>query len=172
MQEITLTKATPTELQTLIEIGKKTFFETYAQRNSEADMTAYLKDNFNAETITAQLENPNSEFYIAWNDQQPIGYLKVNESTAQTDLKEENSLEIERIYVLSSYHGKGIGQRLYEKAIEIAGQKNKTSIWLGVWEQNPKAIRFYEKNGFVSFAQHLFIVGSEEQTDHLMRKLL
>ena len=172
MQETTLTKATHTDIQTLVDIGKKTFYETYAQRNSEADMTAYLKDNFNEKIITAQLENPNSEFYIAWDDKQPIGYLKVNEGDAQTDLKELASLEIERIYVLARYHGKGIGQLLYGKAVEIAGQKHKTSIWLGVWEQNPKAIRFYEKNGFVSFARHLFIVGSEEQTDHLIRKML
>jgi len=172
MQETIITKATHSDLQTLIEIGKKTFYETYAHRNSEADMTTYLKDNFNEETITAQLENAHSQFYMAWNDKQPIGYLKVNESAAQTDLKEVASLEIERIYVLANFHGKRIGQLLYEKAIELAGQINKTSIWLGVWEQNPKAIRFYEKNGFVSFAQHLFIVGSEEQTDHLMRKML
>jgi len=172
MQEITITKANHTDLQTLIELGKKTFFETYAQRNSEADMKAYLTDNFNDKIINGQLENPNSEFYIAWDDEQPIGYLKVNEGAAQTDLKEEGSLEIERIYVLASYHGKGIGHLLYEKATEIAKRKNKTSIWLGVWEENPRAIRFYEKNGFKTFAQHLFIVGSEEQTDHLMRKLL
>jgi len=98
-----------------------------------------------------------------------IGYLKVNAAQAQTDLHEEHSLEIERIYVLNAYHGKKVGQLLYDKALEVASHLAKTSVWLGVWEKNPRAIRFYEKNGFEAFGTHGFKMGDDEQNDILMR---
>ena len=81
-------------------------------------------------------------------------------------------MEIERIYVLQAFHGTGLGQRLYDKAIEIALQYQLDYVWLGVWEENKRAIRFYEKNGFVTFSRHIFRVGEEEQTDLMMKKLL
>lgn len=58
---------------------------------------------------------------------------------------------------------------MYEKAISIALQKNAEYIWLGVWEENPRAIRFYEKNGFLEFDKHIFKLGDDEQTDIMMK---
>ena len=81
-------------------------------------------------------------------------------------------MEIERIYVSSSYYGEGVGQLLFEKALQIARDNAKNCIWLGVWEHNPRAIRFYEKNGFTPFDQHIFKLGDEEQTDILMKRIL
>jgi len=172
MENISIKLAHLSDITTICEIGTKTFFETYAQRNSVADMQQYLATNFNQQAIKKQIENHGSAFYIAYLENKPIGYLKLNTAEAQTDLNEHNSVEIERIYVLAAYHGKNIGQLLYQKAAAVAKEKGKSSIWLGVWEQNPRAIRFYEKQGFEKFDTHIFIVGSEEQTDYLMRKLL
>lgn len=84
-------------------------------------------------------------------------------------MKDDKALEIERIYVLSEYHGKRIGQLLYEKAMQIAKQSNADYIWLGVWEENPRAISFYKKNGFVEFDKHIFKLGDDEQTDIMMK---
>ncbi|MEX1301581.1 MAG: GNAT family N-acetyltransferase, partial [Desulfotignum sp.] len=89
--------------------------------------------------------------------------------TSQTESKAENTLEIERIYVLKEFHGKTVGQQLYEKAMEIAKEKSVTYVWLGVWEKNSKAIRFYEKNGFKAFDTHIFRLGNDKQTDILMK---
>ncbi|RZL30005.1 MAG: GNAT family N-acetyltransferase, partial [Pedobacter sp.] len=133
---------------------------------------AYLQTSFNVDKVKSELNNEHSQFFMAWDEEDAIGYLKVNFTDAQTELQEEDSLEIERIYVLADYHGKKIGQLLYDKAIEIAIENQKKSIWLGVWEENPKAIRFYEKNGFVPFSKHIFKMGDEEQTDLMMRKIL
>jgi diamine N-acetyltransferase len=74
--------------------------------------------------------------------------------------------------VKSTYHGKKVGQLLYNKALEIAKRQKKSLIWLGVWEENPKAIRFYEKNGFVAFDKHIFKFGEDEQTDVMMKKVI
>ena len=172
MENISIRLADLSDANTLCKIGAKTFFETYAQRNSVVDMQQYLAANFNKQAVAKQIEHAGSTFYIAYLENEPIGYLKLNTAEAQTDLKEHDSIEIERIYVLAAYHGKNIGQLLYQKAVTMAKEKGKSSIWLGVWEQNPRAIRFYEKQGFEKFDTHIFVVGSEEQTDYLMRKLL
>lgn len=172
MEGVTISKASIGDVATLQIIGRQTFFETFAASNTEEDMKKYLDDNFTVEKITGELNNPDSYFFIAREDGEAIGYLKVNEGNAQTELKDNSSLEIERIYVLSAFHGKKIGQILYEKALTLAQALNKKSIWLGVWEENLRAIKFYEKNGFVAFDKHIFKMGEDEQTDIMMRKTL
>jgi len=172
MSVIIIGKASANDVETLIAIGKETFHETFSLGNTEENMVKYLEANFSSEKLTSELNNPNSSFYIAWHDSEPVGYLKVNQGKAQTELQDKSALEIERIYVKSAYHGKKAGQMLYEKALDVAMYLNKKSIWLGVWEENHRAIKFYEKNGFVAFSKHIFKMGNDKQTDIMMRKLL
>lgn len=169
---INIQKAEFGDLKTLQEIGKATFFETFAESNTDADMQQYLAVQFSLDKLSTELLERNSQFFIAWDAGSAIGYLKVNTGDAQTELKENHSLEIERIYVLNAYHGKKVGQQLYERALKVASGLGKSSVWLGVWEKNPRAIRFYEKNGFVAFSTHVFKMGDDEQTDIMMRKEL
>ncbi len=157
------------DIDELEEIGKLTFAETFSSENSEDNMKEYLEKGFSTDKLTAELTDPNAEFYFAQLDRKTIGYLKVNVGQSQTEIKDKNALEIERIYVLKEFHGKKVGQILYEKAIELAKEKNMEYVWLGVWEQNPRAIRFYEKNGFVAFDKHIFKLGDDEQTDIMMK---
>jgi ribosomal protein S18 acetylase RimI-like enzyme len=172
MEQIKISKAGTADVETVRAIGRETFFESFAKDNTEADMKKYLDENFSAEKIAAELGHPGSIFYVVWDGQKPVGYLKVNTEQAQTDLQEKDSLEIERIYILRAYQGKKVGQLLYEKALEVALDLHKTSIWLGVWEQNSRAIKFYFNNGFRAFDKHVFKVGEDEQMDFLMRKRL
>jgi ribosomal protein S18 acetylase RimI-like enzyme len=172
MDNIRITAVSIDNYKTLQLIGQETFYETFASDNSEEDMQKYLSESFSDNKVKEELSNKDSLFFIAWEDNDPIGYLKVNVGNAQTELQDPLALEIERIYVKATHHGKRIGQLLYDQAIEIAQQTNKKSIWLGVWEKNPKAIRFYEKNGFVAFDKHIFKMGADEQTDIMMRKTL
>lgn len=172
MTSIILKKASAGDLETLQQIGKKTFYETFAKHNSEEEMQKYLAESFSSEKLLKELNTPDSQFFIAWEKENPIGYLKVNSGKAQTELQDETALEIERIYVKSSYHGKKVGQLLYDKALEIALQQQKKYIWLGVWEENKRAVNFYSKNGFTEFDQHIFRLGSDEQTDLMMKKVL
>jgi diamine N-acetyltransferase len=172
MEIITVRKVTLKDISDLQEIGRKTFSETFAERNTEEDMAKYLDESFSIEKLSHELDDNDSEFYFAISSQQVIGYLKLNVGKAQTELKDGESLEIERIYVLREYHGKGVGQVLYDKALQVAKQKQMKYIWLGVWEENPRATRFYQKNGFVAFGKHIFKLGDDEQTDILMRRPL
>lgn len=172
MSSIIISKSGEKDLETLQSIGIQTFTETFAEDNTEEAMKQYLEDSFNTEKIKSELNNPDSLFYIAWEEDNPVGYLKMNSGKAQTELQDETSLEIERIYVKKSHHGKKVGQLLYNQALETAKQLGKSYLWLGVWEKNLRAINFYSKNGFVEFDKHIFRLGEEEQTDLMMKKVL
>ena len=169
MKTIKTRKATINDLEELQKIGKLTFNETFSSENSEENMKEYLENGFSTEKLKTELADKDSEIYFAELDGKVIGYLKVNFGQTQTEIQDENTLEIERIYVLKEFHGKKVGQILSEKAIEISEQKQVAYVWLGVWEENPRAIRFYEKNGFVAFDKHIFKLGQDEQTDIMMK---
>jgi GNAT superfamily N-acetyltransferase len=169
MDTLKISKVISGDIPQLQAIGKQTFVETFAEHNKANDMQMYLDNNLSIEKLTNELSDPNSEFYFALFDHKVIGYLKINYGQAQTELKDRSSLEIERIYVLKEFHGKKVGQVLFEKAIAMARQAHAEYVWLGVWEKNPRAIKFYMKNGFVEFDKHIFKLGHDEQTDIMMR---
>ncbi|RXK86512.1 GNAT family N-acetyltransferase [Filimonas effusa] len=170
MEELKVTKASVDDLAAIQRIGRQTFFETFAGSNTGADMDKYLEENFSNKKIETELETPGTAFFMAKSDDTPVGYLKLNSGKAQTELQDDTSLEIERIYVLADYHGKKVGQLLLDKALEQAVLQNKSYVWLGVWEENTKAIKFYAKNGFEAFDKHIFRLGNDEQIDIMMKK--
>jgi ribosomal protein S18 acetylase RimI-like enzyme len=169
MEHIEIKRATINDIEQLQKIGRKTFYETFSAANTEENMKKYLQEGFSVDKLTEELINSNSEFYFALLDDDVIGYLKLNFGKSQTELKDNKALEIERIYVAKEFHGKKIGQLLYEKAMEIAKKKKAEYVWLGVWEENPRAINFYKKNGFAEFDKHIFKLGNDEQTDIMMK---
>ena len=169
---IEIRKVLPQDIEQLQAISRKTFGETFTDRNTVENMNKYLTEELSTEKLTNELNNPDSDFYFALLDHEVVGYLKLNSGKAQTDVKDNNSLEIERIYVSKEYHGRKVGQVLYDKALEVAKQKGVDYIWLGVWEENLKAIGFYTKNGFVEFDRHLFKLGDDEQKDIMMKRAI
>lgn len=169
MEPITLRQATPADVYHLQYIGRQTFAETFAASNSEEDMRTYLIESFAVEKLSAELQALHSAFYFAEQAGRVIGYLKVNTGPAQTEQHAPNAMEVERIYVLQEFHGQRVGQLLYERALHLATQAWAECLWLGVWEENSRAIRFYKKNGLVAFDKHVFKLGDDEQTDILMK---
>ena len=169
MTNIEIKKVQLLDLNKLQDIGRKTFIETFSEENTEEDMRKYLAEEFSNDKLTNELNNQYSEFYFAEFETNVIGYLKVNYAQAQTEIKDKNSLEIERIYVSKEYHGKKIGQILVDKALQIAKQNTLNYLWLGVWEKNTRAIHFYKKNGFIEFDKHIFKLGNDEQIDIMMK---
>jgi len=172
MSSIIINKAGIQDLETIQNIGRQTFAETFAESNSEEAMKTYLEESFSTEKVSSELNNPHSHFFIAWEEDIPVGYLKLNSGEAQTELKDDTALEIERIYVKKSHHGQKVGQLLYDQALETARNLNKSYLWLGVWEENLRALQFYRKNGFEEFGSHTFRLGDEDQTDLMMKKIL
>lgn len=168
-KNIKLVRITTSQINELCEISKQTFIETFAIVNTKDNMDEYLESHLTIGKLTAEINNPNSAFYFATSDQKIVGYLKINSGAAQTESIHNNSLEIERIYVLKEFQRLKIGQILFDKAIDIAKKKEKELVWLGVWEHNTRAIQFYKKNGLVQFDSHIFKLGNDQQTDILMK---
>ena len=153
-------------------IGEKTFYETFSSQNTKEDMEDYLNENFSYEQIESEIKNNASKFYIVEHDKEVVAYMKVNFDQAQTEKGHNDTLEVQRIYVLQEYKSNHIGKRLIEKAIEMGRDHHLNYIWLGVWEDNINAIKFYEKQGFEKFDTHVFKLGEDEQTDDLMKLIL
>lgn len=169
MENIEIRRVTTKDIDNLRQIGRQTFSETFAPGNTEENLANYLEDGFSDNKLMAELQNAGSEFYFAEAANNIIGYLKLNFGASQTELNDPAAMEIERIYVIKEYHGREAGQVLYNTAIRIAKERHCQYVWLGVWEENPRAIRFYKKNGFTEFDKHIFRLGNEEQTDIMMR---
>lgn len=164
IQEISLK-----DLAALQSISIATFTETFASVNTEENMHNYIQTSLSTEKLKTELANEQSKFFFALDQNRVIGYLKINFGESQTDVKDSTALEIERIYVLNEFHGKKVGQLLFDHAIKLATQMKLRYVWLGVWEENVKAINFYQKNGFVAFDKHLFKLGDDIQTDIMMK---
>ena len=135
-------KVSPDEIDILQRLSKQTFFESFSWGNTEENMARFLEEGFSSDKLSRELNDENTTFYFVKNGQEVIGYMKLNDDLSQTEQQAEDSLEIERIYVLKEYQGKGIGKELLNLAKHIANQKNAPYIWLDVWEENKKAIAF------------------------------
>ncbi|NOW94117.1 GNAT family N-acetyltransferase [Mucilaginibacter sp. SG564] len=169
---IIIQKATIADADTLLALSRKTFFDSFAHLNTPENMQAYASNAFTPKRVKAELNNPGSLFYFALLNGNIAGYIKINLDAAQTELQDGKALEVERIYVLAEYHGKKIGHELLNFAFQMAKDKYLQYVWLGVWEHNQKALSFYEKHGFKVFGSHPFMLGSDKQTDLLMKKEL
>ena len=167
MKKIAFRKCKVEESSFLRVLSIETFTAAFGEQNTEEDMQAYVSEAFSIEKVKEELSNINSIFYFVEVEKNIIGYLKLNVETAQSE-PIPNGLEIERIYILAAFQGKGIGQLMMDKALALARQMKKERVWLGVWGKNYGAVRFYERNGFKKFAEHDFYLGKDLQTDWLM----
>lgn len=158
------------DLQLLREISIATFREAFAEQNAAEHMEDYIATALSESKLASELRNEQSQFMLAYLGHDLVGYLKVNFGDAQTEHVDGDTMEIERIYVYARVYGTGVGQALLNRAIEMAKASGVTTIWLGVWEHNLKAVRFYKKNGFEKFGEHIFHLGSDAQVDILMRR--
>lgn len=156
----------------LQKIYRQTFFETFSEQNSEENMRIFLDKAYSEEKLKSEIEDKESETFLAVENQKILGVLKINTGNAETESGLENSLEIQRIYILKESKGLGIGTVLMNFAEKKARELGVSFIWLGVWEKNFPAQKFYTDKGFRRFSEHAFVLGDDIQTDFLMKKEL
>jgi ribosomal protein S18 acetylase RimI-like enzyme len=164
--------ATLEDVDTLVEVGVRTFRDTFAEANTKEDMKLYIAKAFSRDQLILELKDPVSTFILALDGQEVVGYAKLKEEKNRKELDGQDGIEIERIYALKEYQGKKVGNLLMETCLELAKERGYKLAWLGVWEYNPRAIAFYEKWGFKKFGSHPFLLGNDLQTDLLMKKTL
>ncbi len=140
--------------------------------NTTENMEFFLEHHFSTEKLSSEIKNADSWFFFARYRENVVAYLKINRAEAQTVLPNDKGLEIERIYVDQAHKGRGIGKLLIEKAVEWAVKTKAAYVWLGVWEKNETAIRFYENNGFSQYSDHIFTLGDDDQTDLLLKRVV
>jgi len=165
-----ITKCKLNDVRTLKELSETTYRQTFGQDNTEDNMMAYLKEAYNEAQLTQELADPNSSFYFAYYQGKLAGYLKLNIFDAQSEEMPTDYLEVERIYFKQDFQHLGLGTQLLNFAIDQANILKKSNIWLGVWEYNYSAQKFYQKLGFERFSEHKFIMGDSVQTDFLLKK--
>jgi diamine N-acetyltransferase len=164
--------ATEDDAELIAEISRRTFYETFAAQNSKENMDMHMAQYYTVEKIRAELEDPFSIFLLAYDGDRLAGYAKMNDHIKEESKELEMPIEIERIYSIKEMIGKGVGKKLMKECFAIANEKNKKTVWLGVWETNHRAIEFYTRQGFEKFGEHIFPVGKDPQADWLMKRSL
>lgn len=156
----------------LRELSINTFRDAFEAQNNPEDFRSYLETAFSPKQLRAEWSHPHTRFYFAWSGDRIAGYCKLNTENAQSELREPEGLEIERIYVARAFQGRGIGSRMLEEILRLARQSGKRYAWLGVWQKNPGAIKFYERHGFTIFGEHPYYIGNDRQMDWMMKREL
>lgn len=167
--ELELRKCSISDLDQLIDISRQTFIEAFEAENNPEDFKTYMQKAFSRNQLKRELEDSHMTFYFVSHENELLGYFKLNENGAQTEIKNKDAIELERIYVKSAFQGKKIGHWILQQIKAIAFEQNRSYLWLGVWEKNNKAIKFYENNGFNKFGKHPYYIGSDKQMDWLMK---
>lgn len=169
---IAIRQATLDDAKALTDLAYTTFWDAFAHhpKNAPDDLNHYMRQAFNLEQILLELEDAKSIFLIAEIDGDAAGYAKLVTDTKEDGITAERPIELNRLYSHQQFLGKGIGQALMDACFERAKADGRDVMWLGVWEFNPRAHRFYEKNGFRVVGSHVFLLGEDPQTDLLMQK--
>ncbi|MEP7107503.1 MAG: GNAT family N-acetyltransferase [Ferruginibacter sp.] len=172
--QITIRRATLADATTLSVISRQTFYDTFTGTCTEDDMQSFLESYFNLRQVITELNNENDFYYLAESDGKAIGYLRFMEDYANfPEMKQWKSLELKRLYVVKEFQGKGVAQQLMDYTLLYAKENNYRVVWLGVWEHNSRAQKFYEKYGFIySGHTHNFPIGDTPQTDFWFWKFL
>jgi diamine N-acetyltransferase len=174
MNSITIRNATLEDAKLLTDLAYTTFWDAFAHhpKNAPDDLNHYMRQAFNQEQIAAELVDAKNIFLIAEIDGEAAGYSKIILDNIELGITAEKPVELSRLYAHQKHLGQGVGQRLMEACFERARAEDRDVMWLGVWEYNPRAQRFYEKNGFRVVGSHVFLLGKDAQTDLLMQREL
>lgn len=161
-------RATTADAAALAEIAERTFRDTFGAQNTPEDLEAYVPTAYSEEKQRREIENPDGVALLGHSDD--------GELIAYTQMRRVQSphgeVEIVRFYVDRKHHGQGLAQQLMQAAYDTARELGATTIWLGVWERNLRAIAFYTKCGYADVGSQPFLVGSDLQTDRVMARVI
>lgn len=168
---ILVKKAQVNDARHIAGLGRTTFQETFGHLFPvAAELEIYLQNTFSVEKIASSLAKDNNVFWLAWDGQTPVGYAKLKIKSWHNDEETEGVSQLQKIYVLQAYLDQKIGKLLYETLEQEVLKIGSKKLWLVVLHTNEKAIRFYEKAGFVKTQKHYYTIGSQKFEFELMSK--
>ena len=164
--------ATDDDASRLAEFARRTFIETFGPDNTAEDMALHVAKSFGADIQLSEIRDPAMSTLVVELGATMAGFAQVLEGPAPACVTGDAPIELRRFYVDRPFHGRGIARALMHAVDGVARTLGGRTLWLGVWERNPRAIAFYTKCGFVDVGAHAFIFGTEEQTDRVMARAL
>ncbi len=167
---LNIRRATVPDASALSAFASAAFISTFGPDNDPADMNIYLSGAFSDERQAAEIAAPDCVCLLVESASQIVGYAMLRIGASSIHVPDASSLEIQRLYVDASCHGQGVASRLMNECFEVARAHQATAVWLGVWERNARAIRFYSKHGFTDVGSQQFQLGSDLQTDRVMSR--
>ena len=169
---IQIRPATLDDAPALSRLGAETFRDTFEGANTPGDMARYLADAFTPAQQAAEIADPAGAVLLAeeFDGAELLGYAHLLSGPAPDGVPGIAPIELKRLYVARAWHGRGVAQALMDAALDTARDRGAETLWLGVWERNPRAVAFYAKNGFVRVGQHTFVLGGDAQTDWLFAR--
>ena len=173
-ENLHIRRAAVTDAALISRLSEVTFFETFKGTCTDEDMQGFIEHYFNKKLVCEELQDSDDFYFIAFVDDIAAGYIRMKEEQSNVEvIKKKNGIELKRIYVMKEHHLKKIGAALMNFALDFATNKGYELLWLGVWEHNERAIKFYKKFGFEDTGfQHPFPIGNTPQTDNWMIKTL
>jgi ribosomal protein S18 acetylase RimI-like enzyme len=172
MPDISIRLATSKDAEIIADLSRQTFYETFASQNTTSDMEKFMNEQFTREKLIQEVSEPWLVFFLAFMDNEPVGYVKMRDAAVPSELVGQSCMEIARIYSVQNMIGKGVGKKLMQASHDVAAQRKKQILWLAVWKENQKAIDFYGRWGFKIFGEQDFLLGEDLQKDWLMKKAI
>ncbi|MEP5566659.1 MAG: N-acetyltransferase [Halioglobus sp.] len=169
---VVLRRAVESDAAAVAKLAELTFRQTFAVENSANDMDQHCQTSFGPAIQQAEITDPNTVFILAESAGEMIGFCQLRLSSPKDCVPGKAQAEVYRIYVLSDWHGQGVAQSIMTEAMAAAATNGSDAVWLGVWEHNHKAIRFYQKHDFDVVGEHEFHLGKDIQRDLVLATTL
>jgi len=167
--KIKVITASTSDAAIISSIGRQSFRDAFGDLfNEKKNLQEYLDYTYDVNKIGKSIRKENNIFFIAFIENVSVGFAKVKKHSLNEQIDSIAQMELQKIYVLSYYHGIGAGAALMQAAINLANQIKPDFLWLDTHITNTKAIRFYEKNGFTKVGKHYFMIGEQTFEYHLM----
>jgi ribosomal protein S18 acetylase RimI-like enzyme len=144
MQLIKASLENISELRRICIDGYSTYFHDYWNENG---LEWYLDKQFSYEKLKYDLNDESIDYYFIKVIDKPVGFIKINHNSI-LNVPFERSSEMEKMYILPKYKGKGIGKKALNEVIKIIQKRRRKILFLDVLDTNTSAIDFYKKNGF------------------------
>lgn len=162
-------KATVADFKRLANIGATAFIESHGHSAPLEVIDMFVKQKFNDEACKDELGNSNNIYHIIYNGTEPAGYSKIIFNSTHPLISTNNTTKLDRIYLLKKYYNLQLGAKLFEHSLQLSTQNNQSGMWLYVWTENKRAIKFYEKNKFKIIGSHDYKLTAEySNPNHLM----
>lgn len=170
---ITIRPATSADAASLAAFGERTFREAFGPDNRREDIDVYVSATYSAERQRAEIADPDRITLLGERDGVLVSYAQLRANgAAPSCIEGPVPIELLRFYVDRPWHGQGVAHAMMDAAIAAARSRGARTLWLGVWERNPRAIVFYGKHGFRDVGWLPFKLGGDDQTDRVMSREL